>query len=46
MCEKDDYAAEKGKKVKQIGDFEPVNMSQFLAAATLFRYFGGKFTTE
>ena len=46
MCEKDDYAAEKGKKVKKIGDISPVNISQFLTAATLYRYFGGEFTTE
>lgn len=46
MCEKDDFSAENGKKVKQIGDIMPVNMSQFLAAATLRRYFGGEFITE
>ena len=46
MCEKDDYAAENGKKVKKIGDITPANMSQFLAAATLYRYFGGEFITD
>ena len=46
MCEKDDYAAENGKKVKKIGDITPANVSQFLAAATLYRYFGGEFITD
>ena len=46
MCEMDDYVAEKGKKVKKIGDISPVNISQFLTAATLYRYFGGEFLTD